>query len=57
MNIYSSSIDELCRIADDFPGMEARIPMATLTNFTYPFNVGSKPYNVGTFQVKGLKLS
>lgn len=57
MNIYSSSIDELCQIADDFPGMEARIPMAALTNFTYPFNVGSKPYNVGTFQVKGLKLS
>lgn len=53
MNIYSNSIDELCQIADDFPGMEDRIPMATFTNFTYTFSVGSKPYNVETFQIKG----
>lgn len=52
MNTYSNSIDELCQIADDFPGIEARIPMATLTNFIYTFSVGSNPYNVGTFQVK-----
>lgn len=57
MNIYSNSIDELCQIADDFPSMDARIPMATLTNFshTHTFDVGSKPCNVGTgtVQVKG----